>query len=180
MVSVAALLLDPAANVWGVKVAVAPGGRPLAESAVAEGKVAPRVGVTIKLTVNEPPGKTPGGVRVPTGNEAVIVKSSTFSISGELATLIKLASPLYTTLMERPPNMRFDVMYVAAPAVRGTVLRSVCPSTKLTDPVGMLAVEVTLAVKVTGLPRKIGFIEDARVTVGCPWLTGKETLPLTG
>ena len=87
MESVAASLLEPAASVWGVRVAVAPVGRPLTENITEEGKFAPRVGVARMLTVSDPPGTTEGGEIVPIGNAAVKVKSSTDSAMGVLATV---------------------------------------------------------------------------------------------
>ena len=46
----------PAAMLLGLKVAVAPGGSPLAVSVIAAGRVVLPVGVTTKLYVARPPG----------------------------------------------------------------------------------------------------------------------------
>ena len=56
---------SPAAMVPGVKVAVAPGGRPLALRVMAEEKVLLPTGVTTKPNVAEPPGCTVAEVAEP-------------------------------------------------------------------------------------------------------------------
>ena len=81
--------------------------------------------------------------------------------------------------MEWPPTARLDVVQVATPCVSGTEANRVCPSRKLTDPLGVLTVEETVAVKVTAFVTSTKLCEDTSVTVGLALPTIKETLALT-
>jgi len=68
--------------------------------------------------------------------------------------------------MECAPTAREAVVRVAMPEESTVpVPRLVVPSRNVTVPVGMPAGELTVAVKVTGWPKTLGFTEEIDVTV---------------
>lgn len=78
------------------------------------------------------------------------------------------------------PTPSAEVDREAAPPDNDTVLSGVAPSKKVTLPVGVPAVALTLALKVTDCPNTDGFsVEFTDVEVlACPtdWLRAPETL----
>ncbi len=68
--------------------------------------------------------------------------------------------------MECAPTAREAVVSVAMPEESSVpVPRLLAPSRNVTVPVGMPAGELTVAVKVTGWPKTLGFAEEIAVTV---------------
>ena len=63
--------------------------------------------------------------------------------------------------MEWPPKDRVEIVNIALPLLTVPVPRVEEPFLKVTIPVGVPAVDVTVAVKVTDLPNVDGFNEDA-------------------
>jgi hypothetical protein len=59
-----------------------------------------------------------------------------------------------------PTVVKEFVVYAAEPPLKATVPRVVAPEVKVTLPVGVGPLLVTLAVKVTLWPAKLGFAED--------------------
>lgn len=84
--------------------------------------------------------------------------------------------------MECIPAFRLLVVNVALPdPSRVAMPRVVVPSRKITIPVGVPFAEVTAQVKVTGLPKIDGLVEEAiaaAVGAGCTvWVSTGEVLP---
>ena len=80
----------------------------------------------------------------------------------------KLASPLYTAVIECEPTVNVLVANVATPLPTLPVPKVVAPSLNVTRPLVAIAVTplvLTVAVKVTESPLVEGFSEEARVTV---------------
>src|SRR2546425_11411316 len=74
--------------------------------------------------------------------------------------------------MECAPTARDAVVSVAMPEESSVpVPRLVAPSRNVTVPVGMPAGELTVAVKVTGWPKAVGFAEEIAVIVVAPLFT---------
>jgi len=74
--------------------------------------------------------------------------------------------------MECAPTAREAVVSVAMPEESSVpVPRLAAPSRNVTVPVGMPAGELTVAVKVTGWPKTLGFAEEIAVTVVAPLFT---------
>jgi hypothetical protein len=77
---------------------------------------------------------------------------------------------------------RADVEYVAVPPVREAVPRTVTPSLKVTEPVGVAPGPVTVAVNVTDWPNVEGFALEASVAVDSAFpivrVTGPKVLPV--
>src|SRR6266496_3664183 len=74
--------------------------------------------------------------------------------------------------MECAPTAREAVVSVAMPEESSVpVPRLLAPSRNVTVPVGMPAGELTVAVKVTGWPKTLGFTEEIDVTVVAPLFT---------
>ena len=69
------------------------------------------------------------------------------------------------------PASSEEVLRVATPLDRTPCPRGVVPSRKLTVPVGVIAVEETVAVKTRGLVRTTELALLVRVTVTEAWLT---------
>jgi len=70
--------------------------------------------------------------------------------------------------MEWLPTARAEVVKVAVPADSVPVPSTLAPSRKLTLPVGVPPVPMTVAVNVTDCPERDGFGDDPRVVVvGC-------------
>ena len=65
------------------------------------------------------------------------------------------------------------VVSVAIPPASGTVLRAFAPSKKVTVPVGVPTVEVTVAVNVIGSATPAGLLSDVRAIVGVAWVTSR-------
>lgn len=81
------------------------------------------------------------------------------------------------------PTARLVNISVAEPPASGTVaISTLLPLKKLTDPVGIPADEVTVAVSVTLWPNMEGFCDEARAvavaTAFTLWTTGVEVDPL--
>jgi hypothetical protein len=73
----------------------------------------------------------------------------------------KVASPLYTAVIECVPTGRVEVVYLAIPPLSAPVFNVVVPSLNITVPDGVPAVEdFTVAVNVTDWPKIEGFSED--------------------
>jgi hypothetical protein len=93
---------------------------------------------------------------------------------------LKLLSPLYSAVMVWVPTVSDDMLKLALPLLRETVLRMVEPSLKLTVPVGVPApgaLAVTLAVKDTTSP-KFDVLGAALTAVLVPsWLTVSVAVP---
>src|SRR6266404_5675800 len=79
--------------------------------------------------------------------------------------LVKVASPLYTTVIECEPVAREDMVKVAWPPLRALVASAVAPSLNVTVPVGVPLVPVTVAVNVTDCPNTEGFCEELTMVV---------------
>src|SRR6266536_6068306 len=74
--------------------------------------------------------------------------------------------------MECAPTAREAVVSVAMPEESSVpVPRLAAPSRKATVPVGVPAGELTVAVRVTGWPKTLGFTEEIAVTVVAPLFT---------
>ena len=70
------------------------------------------------------------------------------------------------------PSVSEEVVNAAAPAASVAVPITVAPSLKETVPLGVPALLVTVAVKVTACPTLLGLTEDASVVVvAAGWLT---------
>ena len=95
----------------------------------------------------------------------------TCSATPELLPPRKLASPLYTAVMECAPTVKIEEVYVATPAASGPKLSWVVPSKKVRVPVGVLAGEETVAVKVSEVNTTDGFAEGTSEIVGVALLT---------
>ena len=75
------------------------------------------------------------------------------------------------------PEARADVVKLADPVLSAADPNCVDPSKKVTDPVGVPTVAVTLAVNVMGLEARDGFIEDPNVLkAGVAKVTTRGTL----
>jgi hypothetical protein len=92
------------------------------------------------------------------------------------------AFPPYTAVMAWLPSPRLDVVNEADPLASVTVASGLLPSLNVTEPVGVPALDVTVAVNVTGCPGADGLaelvrdvVEDARTTVS---VAGAEVEPL--
>ena len=83
----------------------------------------------------------------------VRLKSRTASESVPLVAALKLASPLYTAVMAWLPAASEVVLRAATPLDRVPWPSGIVPSRKLTVPVGLVAVEDTVAVNRRGLVR---------------------------
>jgi len=81
-------------------------------------------------------------------------------------------------VIECVPVVKFDFAYVATPEASVPEPSSVVPSQKLTEPVGVLADEETVAVRVTLVDTSAGLADDAKATVGAAWLTVSDPLPV--
>ena len=99
----------------------------------------------------------------------------TFSRSGGEELPAKLASPLYTAVMEWLPGLRVDTARVAVSAVlSATVPSVVASSSKVMLPLGVPlpgGVTVRLAVKVTVWPCRTGFASAINETGVAAWFT---------
>jgi hypothetical protein len=105
-----------------LKVAVAPGGSPLAES-VTRLLNAPPNGGTLTLTSTDPPCATGTGV----GGAVTVYAVLTVSMSTAEVDPASSVSPEYTAVMLSTPAGRLLVVKVAAPELRVSVPRSVEP-----------------------------------------------------
>ena len=74
-----------------------------------------------------------------------------------LDTELKFASPPYPAVIVCVPATRVEMFSVAMPPLRLAVPTVVAPSEKTTEPVGVLTVEETVAVRVTTLCANAGF-----------------------
>jgi len=75
-------------------------------------------------------------------------------------------------VIECAPTAREAVVSVAMPEESSApVPRLVAPSRNVTVPVGVPAGELTVAVKVTGWPKTLGFAEEIDATVVAPLFT---------
>ena len=166
MVIVKDVGVEPSVIVGGVKVTVAPGGNPVAESVI--GNVnGPSSGAILKLKTAVCPGST---VRLPPLPvvEIVKLKSSTWTVTALDVLFPKFASPEYTAVITLLPtgNVVVSSAPVANELPRGTGEPTVVvPSRNVTvselpgvpTPCG-----VTSAVRVTGCPTRIGVAEALR------------------
>jgi hypothetical protein len=94
---------------------------------------------------------------------------------------LKLASDPYTAVIECGPGVSAEVESVACPPASATAPSEVAPSKKVTVPVGVPepgAVTATVAVRVTELPKLVGFGADVTVVVLELLLTVWATFPL--
>jgi hypothetical protein len=82
-----------------------------------------------------------------------------------LIAALKLASPLYTAVMVWLPATSEEVLRVATPLDKVPWPSGVVPSRKLTVPVGVAAVENTVAVKRRELVRTTELVLLVRITV---------------
>ena len=69
-------------------------------------------------------------------------------------------------MIEWEPSVRDEVVNVATPAESGPWPSGVVPSRKLTVPVGVPTVELTLAVKVTPVCAMDGLVPEDKRTAG--------------
>ena len=90
---------------------------------------------------------------------------STFWVRGAEVLPKSLASPLYTAVMMSEPNGNCEVVKVAPPETRFNCFSSVVPFRNWTEPVGVPAGEVTVAVNVTLLENFEGLGDEVRVVV---------------
>ncbi len=158
----------PAGRDDGLNVTVNPVGTPEEAKLTAEGKVLPPEGVIGRVKVAVAPGCTFCEAPVPVGAS---VKSSTTSLNAVLVKELKLVSPLYAAVRECDPAARVEMASVAMPALRFDVPIVVVPSEKTTDPLGVPAEDVTVAVRVTAFWIKTGFGDAASATTGAALLT---------
>jgi hypothetical protein len=71
--------------------------------------------------------------------------------------------------MLRWPTARLLVVYVATPLLfRLAVFSTLLPSMKETEPAGVAPLPVTVAVKVTGVPKETEVVDAERLTVAVP------------
>ena len=70
-----------------------------------------------------------------------------------------------------PTVSKEEVVKAADPPLRATVPRVVDPEVKVTLPVGVGPLLVTLAVNVTLCPAKLGFAEDVAAVAEAAWFT---------
>jgi len=142
----------PSVIVAGLKVAVAPAGRPVAVKTIG-GLNAPATGATVKLNVVEAPGTTAGDVAAITG---VRVKSL-FPTASETVfevLAVKFESPVYWAVMAEVPMGRAAVVSVAVPAESATEANGDEPLKNWIEPVGVPVVAVAaVAVRVIGAAR---------------------------
>jgi hypothetical protein len=103
--------------------------------------------------------------------EVPSAKASTVSVSGELVTAAKLVSPLYTAVIGSAPTGILDVMNVATPLAMVPVPNIVVLSKKVTDPVGAVKVEETVAVSVMLLCESTGFAVEVKAMAGVALFT---------
>jgi len=85
----------------------------------------------------------------------------------------KFPSPLYTAVILCVAADKDAVGYAASPPVRFTLPRVVCPSEKVTLPVGFPSacpVAATTAVKVTDCPHNDGLTDDEMVVEVGQWV----------
>jgi hypothetical protein len=101
----------------------------------------------------------------------VRVKSSTASLTAVLDTEVKFGSPLYVAVMECDPTERVEVVRVALPPLRFAVPSVVPLSENVTEPVGVLTEEETVAVSVTVFCARTGLGEAASPAEGAILLT---------
>src|SRR5438270_6336646 len=117
----------------------------------------------------------------PFGATTVSTALLTVSLTALEALLPRLASPLYAAVRECVPMVRLDTTTCAFPAETGEVVSTVEPSLNVTEPSESTRVEgdfgVTVAVRVTALPRTEGFGEEARAVDVPAWLTVSVTAP---
>ena len=111
MVSTVGAPSVPGVTVGGVKVAVAPGGSPEAESVTMLSNGPPRGGM-VRAKVAAPPGATETGVDGPVTAKAAI----TVSVTAKEVEAAKPALPGYDAVMLSAPNSRLLVVNVATPA----------------------------------------------------------------
>ena len=104
---------------------------------------------------------------------------------------LKVELPPYTAVMLLEPGGKVAGAYLAVPALRALVARTVVPFWKVTVPVGVPLPDCgeTVAVNVTGLPWSEGFTDEVSVVSvpgGVPmspkicncWLLATKTRPL--
>jgi len=87
----------------------------------------------------------------------------TFCVTALDVLTLKLGSPLYCTVIECAATERVAVTKVACPAASARVPRTFAPSMKVTLPIGVPWVEVTVAVNVTVSPKTVGVLEVVTV-----------------
>ena len=88
-----------------------------------------------------------------------------------LLTVLKFPSPPYTAVMECEPTATVEIVRVAVPEVRLAAPRGVPPSEKVTEPVGVLTEEETVALSVIVFCTKTGFGETVNPAEGAILLT---------
>ena len=125
------------------------------------------------MYVAVPPGCTVCDEPLP---PLVKVKSSTVSPTAVLDAEVKFPSPPYSAVMECAPTVRVEMLKVAAPPLRLAVPSVVPPSENVTEPVGVLAEDETVAVRVTAFCTRTGFGEAVSPTAGAALLTVRVTL----
>src|ERR1043166_3123441 len=173
---------DPVESVFSVKGAwsvpssalVARGTPPSLKVTVPAGELPPgAVAVTVAVKVTDWP-KAVGLVE----EVRVVVELAglTVWVSGEaeLSLLLKLASSLWTAVMEWAPTTRELLVRVAEPELSVPVPSVLVPSWKVTVPVGVPPpgdTGLTVAVNVTGWPKTVGVREVVTAMVVSAWLT---------
>src|ERR1043166_1915487 len=107
-------------------------------------------------------------------NVAVVSDLLTTWLKADDVLVLKLASPLYTAVIEWEVTDKVEEEEVAEPPLRLLVAREVAPSLKVTVPVGVPPAgetALTVAVIVTDWPKTDGWAEEARVTALLALLT---------
>src|ERR1043166_7754668 len=107
-------------------------------------------------------------------NVAVVSDLLTTWLKADDVLVLKLASPLYTAVIEWEVTDKVEEEEVAEPPLRLLVAREVAPSLKVTVPVGVPApgeTALTVAVKVTDWPNTEGFCDEATATALVALLT---------
>lgn len=151
-----------------IRVAVAPGGKPVTVSSVVVGNVVPAVGTIAIVYVAVPPGETVCDVPPPpllpdTGSTPKLMTTCESTL---LEVAEKFVSPLYTAVIESEPVAKDEVVKVAMPPESAPDPNSAVPLMKFMPPVGIPTVEPTVAVNVTGLCETAGLTLVVRVAVG--------------
>jgi hypothetical protein len=82
-----------------------------------------------------------------------------------------LVVPAYTAVMLFAPAGRDDVTKIPLPLPKVSVASTVVPSMKVTEPVGMVVDEVTVAVSFTDSPAFDGFTDDTTTVDVVAWFT---------
>lgn len=102
----------------------------------------------------------------------------TICVNGEEVFALKLLSPEYEAVMVCAPTANADVVNEAAPVESSVAVPMVeVPSRKVTVPVGVPEVALTVAVKVSACPKTVGFLEETTAVVAPAVFTVKVAAP---